>query len=243
MQSSIVDATQQKTARITGVSYLIIIIAGILAEFFVRTSLIVPGDAAATASKILGSESLFRFSIAGDIVMVGADLVVAVALYVLLKPVNRHLALLAAFFRLVMDAVLSVNLLNLLAALMLVNGGGDLAVFGTDQLNAAALSFLDAHSLGYSIALIPFGMGTLLVGYLLYKSRYVPRAIAILMSLAAVVYLVGSSISILAPSLEGDFEMAYVIPLVAESALALWLTFKGIRPRIATRREMAAVAS
>ena len=93
------DISQRTVAKIAGFGYLIIIIAGIFAEFFVRSALIVPGDATATAGNIMASEGLYRIGIAGDLVMLVCDVVVAWALYVLLKPVNKGLALLAAFFR------------------------------------------------------------------------------------------------------------------------------------------------
>lgn len=244
MTGHIINASQQRIARVAGIGYLIIIVAGIFAEFAVRSRLIVSGDPAATASNILGSESLFRISMASDMLMIGADLVVAVALYVLLSPINRPLALTAAFFRLVMDSILGINLLNLLAALMLFKSSGDLAAFETDQLHAAAMSFLDAHALGYSIGLIPFGLGTLVIGYLLFTSKYVPTAVAVLVSLASVVYLTGSFAHILTPNFyEESFQPAFLLPFVAELALALWLSLKGVRVEASQPRRVPAVAS
>jgi hypothetical protein len=97
------------TARVAGVLYFIIIIAGIFAEFGVRSSLIVSGDAAATASTILAAEGLFRSGMAADLVMILADVALALLFYVLLKPVSQALALLAAFFRLAQAAVLGIR--------------------------------------------------------------------------------------------------------------------------------------
>lgn len=241
MTDQITETTQRRAARIAGFWYLIIIIAGVVAEFVVRSRLIVAGDAAATARNIMDSESLFRLSLAGDLVMIGADMIVAVALYVVLRPINQHLALLAAAFRLVMDAILGVNLLNLVVALMLLDGSIAPGVFSTEQLQAAALTLIDAHAVGYSIALVPFGFGTLLIGYLLFTSRYVPRAVGALLSLAALVYLSGSFVHILAPDFEETFSLVYVVPFVAELTLALWLTFKGVNTRRGTSRASSPV--
>ena len=105
MTNRLPDISQRKAARIAGFGWLIIIIAGIFAEFVIRMQLIVPGDAATTANNIMDSEWLFRISIVSDLIMLAFDVVVALALYVVLKPVNRSLALLAAIFRLVMDAI------------------------------------------------------------------------------------------------------------------------------------------
>jgi hypothetical protein len=95
-----------KTARIAGILYLIIIAAGIFAEFFVRQSLIVAGDAATTASNIMAAESLFRFGIAGDLIMIISDIALALAFYFLLKPVSRSLSMMAAFFRMTQATIL-----------------------------------------------------------------------------------------------------------------------------------------
>ncbi len=229
MRDRIADLRPDRIARIAGLNYLIIIFAGVFAEFFVRSQLIVSGDPAATASNITGSETLFRFGIALDLVMIGADLIVAVALYALLRPINRHLALLTALFRVVMDSILGLNLLNLLAALMLLDGSAGGSGFAPADLQSGAMVLLDAHALGYSIALIPFGFGTMIVSYLLYKSNFVPRIVALMLGLAAAVYLSGSFLHILAPEAYETFEVAYAVPFVAELALALWLTFKGVR--------------
>lgn len=238
-----IDVPQEKAARIAGFWYLIIIIAGITAEFLLRSTLIDTGDAAATASNITGSESLFRFSIALDLLMIGADLIVAVALYALLRPVNHYLALFAVLARVIMDAILGLNLLNLLAALMLIDGNAGDSAFSTEQAQAGALTFLEMHALGYSIGLIPFGLGTIAVGYLLLKSNYVPRIVAGLLSLAGMVYLTGSFISVLAPGLEDPFAPVYIVTLVAELSLALWLLFKGVNIQLVSSKRVAATTT
>ncbi|MCB0043352.1 MAG: DUF4386 domain-containing protein, partial [Caldilinea sp.] len=145
-------------ARIAALLYLTIIGAGIAAQFFVRGSLIVPGDAAATAQAITASESLFRLGIAGDLVMIAADIALALVFYILFRPVSHALSLLAAFFRLVQAAILGINLLNLLQVLKLLGGADYLAVFGADQLAAQALFYAEAHGMGYSLGLVFFGL-------------------------------------------------------------------------------------
>ena len=113
MTKIISDLSQRHASGIAGYGYLIIIISGIFAEFFMRSPLIVHGNAAAISANIMVSEGMFRIGIAADMVMLISDVVVALALYVLLRPVNRGLALMAAFFRLVHAAVYGTNLLNL----------------------------------------------------------------------------------------------------------------------------------
>lgn len=227
-----IDFPANKYARLGGALYLILIIAGIFAEFFVRSSLIVPGDAAATASQITASEGLFRFGIAADGIMIISDIALALIFYVLFKPVNTALALLAAFFRLIQAATLSVNLLNLFYPLQLLSGADYLGAFGSEQLYAQALIFLQAHGIGYSIGLIFFGVSLFVLGYLIIKSGYVPKILGILLIIASIGYLIDSFAKVLLlnyQSYEALFAVVVFLPaFIAELALCLWLLFKGV---------------
>jgi hypothetical protein len=222
-----------KTARFAGFAYLIIIIAGIFAEFFVRQSLIVPGDATATASNIMASEGLFRLGIAGDLIMIMCDVALALIFYVLLKPVSHSLSLLAAFFRLVQAAILGINLLNLFFVLQLLSGADYLTVFGADQLHALVLLFLNGHSIGYSIGLIFFGLSLFVLGYLVFKSGYFPRILGVLLIVAASGYLIDSFANVLLPNYD-DYEAIFALVVflpafIGELSMCLWLLLKGVK--------------
>lgn len=221
-----------KTARVAGVLYLTIIIAGIFAEFVVRQSLIVPGDAAATTSNILASEGLFRLGIAGDLIMIMSDIALALLFYVLLKPVSPALSLLAAFFRLGQAAILGLNLLNLFFVLQLLSGADYLTIFSADQLDALVLFFLNGHSLGYSIGLILFGLSLLVLGYLIFKSGYLPQILGGLLIFAALAYLVDSFAGLLWPNYatyETMFALVVFLPaFIGELSMAVWLLLKGV---------------
>ena len=229
-----------KTARFAGLLYLIIIAAGIFAEFFVRQSLIVAGDAAATAANIVASESLFRFGIAGDLIMIISDIALALAFYFLLKPVSRSLSLTAAFFRMTQATILGFNLLNLFLALSLLSGVSYLAVLGTEQLQAMGLLFLEAHGTGYSIGLVFFGINCLILGYLVVKSGYLPKVLGILLVVAGVGYLVDCFAQFLLPTYDlyaDTFAMVVFGPaVIGELAMALWLLIKGVNVRPADDR-------
>lgn len=221
-----------KTARTAGLLYLIIFAAGIFGQFMVRSSLIVSGDAAATAENILASEGLFRLGIASDFIMILADVAIGLLFYVLLRPVNQGLALLAAFFRLAQAAVLGINLLNLFFALQFVGGADYLGVFDADQSNALALMFLDGHAIGYRIGLVFFGLSIMVLGYLLVKSGYFPKILGIGLMIAAVGYLTDSFAYTLMPNYD-DYEavfstVVFTPAVIAELALGLWLLFKGV---------------
>jgi len=243
----ITEISTRKAARVAGLGYLIIIIAGIFAEFFVRANLIVPGDAATTANNIMASAWLFRIGIASDLIMLMCDVVLALALYVLLIPVNRSLALLAAFFRLVHAAIYGINLLNLFFVLKLLSGAGYLTVFETDQLHALVLLFLSGHGTGYLIGLVFFGFHCFVLGYLVFKSGYFPRILGVLLMFASFGYLIDSFANFLLPNYENYrtiFSLVVFVPaFVGELSFCLWLLLKGIneqRTPIATKQPILA---
>jgi len=233
MKNRIDNLSQRKLARVAGLLYLIIIIAGIFAEFFVRQSLIVPGDALATANNIMASEGLFRLGIAADLIMIIADVALALVLYVLFRPVSNALSLLAAFFRLAQAVVLGLNLLNLFFVLQLLSGADYLAVLGADQLPAFSMLFLDAHSIGYSLGLVFFGINLLILGYLVFKSGYFPKILGILLLAASLGYLLDSFAKVLLPnyaSYAPIFDLAVFTPaFIAELSFTLWLLIKGVK--------------
>jgi Domain of unknown function (DUF4386) len=221
-------ASPQLYARLAGALYLVIIVFGIWSELFVRASLIVADDAAATAANIRASEVLFRLSFAADSIMALSDVAVAVLLYVLLKPVSATLAVMAMAFRLVQTAILGVNLLFHYAALLILNGTDTASAFDPQQLNALVALTLEIHAHGYDLGLIFFGLSCLVLGALIARSGYLPRLLGYLVMAAGAVYLIGSYTLFLAPGYAGTTEPLYLIPLVAELALCLWLLVKGI---------------
>jgi len=227
------DASPRLYARVAGVGYLVIIVTGIFAEFFVRSSLIVPGDAAATAGNIAASEILFRTGMAGEFLMLLGDVLVAGALYVVFRGFSRNLALLAAFFRLAQAAILGVNLLNTYVPLLLLAHGSYLTAFQPEQLNALVLLALEAHSFGYLIGLVFFGAHCLIVGYLVFKSAYVPRILGVLLVIAGVGYLVDSFGRTLLPTYDDHANLflgiVFVPAFLAEVSFCLWLLLKGVK--------------
>lgn len=215
-------------ARAAGVLYLIIIVFGIFGEMFVRSSLIVPADAAATAGNIMASKGLFRVGFLADSIMFLSDVALAVLLYVLLKPVSKVVALMAMCFRLTQTAVLALNLLHYHAAMLLLNGSGFSAAFGTDQVNALTAFLLDLHGHGYDLGLILFGLHCLLLGYLVFKSYYLPRFLGVLMVAAGFTYLIGSYTRFLFPSYLAVVSPIYIIAIVSEVSFCLWLLVRGV---------------
>lgn len=229
MTSQRVNSSPQVYARIGGVLYLIIIIAGIYGEVFVRGNLMVAGDATATGHKIMASELLFRSGVVGDLIMHVCDVPLIMIFYVLLRPVNRDLSLLAAFFNLVQTAILGANKLNLLSVLLLLGGADYLKAFEPHQLQALASLYLALHEYGFGIGLIFFGVRCLVVGYLVFGSGYFPKSLGVLQVIAGLCYLTNSLALILAPALANKMFPAILLPaFIAELSMGVWLLVKGV---------------
>lgn len=218
-----------KYARLAGILYLIIIVFGISSEVFVRSGLIVSGDAAATAANIRAAQGLFRFGFVADVIMILSDVAIAVLFYMLLRPVNKVLALTAAAFRLTQAAVISMNLLNYYGALLALSGPGYAEAMAGGNTEGLALLLLDMHSHGYDLGLVFFGISCLILGHLVVKSDYFPTLIGYAIAVAGIVYLVGSFTRFLAPESLPLIQPAYLIPLAAELWFALWLLIKGVQ--------------
>ena len=223
------ETSPRTIARLDGVLYLYIIVAGIFAELFVRSKLVIPGDAAATADNILANESLFRIGFSGELLHLSFDIAVAVILYALFRVVDRNIALLAAFMRFACDLVLAVASLGHFAALRLLAGSDYLAVVPAEQLQAFALLAMKLHADGYAISLVFFGFACLALGYLIIRSGFIPKAIGVLLAVAGACYLVNSFAHALNPTFAATLFPALFVPIfVAELSLALWLTVKGV---------------
>jgi len=231
----------KNTARIAGLLYLIIIVGsivgGVFSEMYMQSHLMAAGDASVIANDLMVPEGLYRIGFAVYLVVYLSDFMAALVFYVLLKPVNNSLALLAAFFRLAEAVILTINLQNHFAAFRILNGVETLAVFQPDQLQALAQQFLDVHRSGYLIGQVFFGFHCFFLGILIYKSGYFPKILGILLAAAALGYLTQSFAFFLFPNygaMEAILSWVVAVPaFLAELALTFWLLFKStnIRPQ------------
>lgn len=216
-------------ARIVGIFYLIIFVLGPFAFFLGRTSVVVPGDPAATVDTLLASESMFRLGMVAETLIVLIEIVVSAILYVLLRSVSQPLALASALARFGQAVLQAANLLTAVPALLLLGGAGYLATFEPDQLNALVLLFMEVNAFVIIIWGLLFGFHLLLLGYLVYRSGFWPRVLGILLLIASLGYLVQSYGHLLAP--QYDELLATVVVLVAvpgELAFTVWLLWKGL---------------
>jgi hypothetical protein len=219
----------QVYARVAGVIWVIVAILAPFAEFFVRQRLIVPGNVAATAENIVASQSLFRAGFASDLVVFVIEVALAAVLYVLFRPVSRMLALVMSFARLAMVTILGLNLLNMFTALQLLTSAEYTAAFDTGQLQALAFVFLNAQSYGYALGMVFFGLHLAILGYLVYRSGFLPRTLGILMVVSALGYLADSFTGFLVPQYADTLAVLVVATaLIGELPLTLWLLIKGV---------------
>ena len=226
-------------ARVAGALYLGTIAAGLFAEIGSRGVLIVGGDAAATATSILGNQALFRAGLIGDVVMLACYIGVTALFYEMFSPVSRRVSLAAAAFSMIGIAVLAVDSFFLLASLRLLAAPPYLAAeMEAPQREAMVLLSLKLHGDGYDLSLVFFGVYCLMLGWLVWWSGFIPKLIGALMALAGVCYLINSVANLAAPGFARTLPPHLMDPtLLGEAALAVWLLafstngrFKGRRP-------------
>jgi hypothetical protein len=223
MMERMADASPRPSARITAVVYLLYFLTAVLGVFFMR-GIVVDGDAAATATNILAHESLFRLGIATGLVATAGYIALTALFYGLFKPVSRSLSLLAAFFSLVGCAILAFASLFQVAPLVVLGGSPYLSVFKVEQLRALALMFLELNTQANNICVVFFGVYCLLIGYLIFRSAFLPRILGVLMGLAGLGWL-----TFLYPPFANHLSpYNLVLGFLAELSLMLWLLVMGV---------------
>lgn len=233
-----IEASPQLYARTGGLLYLLIIVLGGFAEGFVMNSLVVAGDAAATAHNIMASPGLWNLSVAGNLLVPVLAVAQTWIFYLLLRPVSRQLVLLSVFLMLVSLSVEAVSKLFLLAVMPILASVNHPGAFEPLQAQALAHLSLVLHDIAFNIALIFFGVGCLVDGYLIFRSGFLPKLIGLLMQLAGLCYLIACFAALLAPAFADAITPAILIPsLIGEASFCLWLLIKGVH--VAKWRERA----
>ncbi len=220
--------TLKTTARMTGLLILITVVLAPFSMLYVPTTLIGPGDAATTANNIIASAPLFRLAMASDAVIFLVEIALCALVYTLIKPVNKTLALIAVFARLAMTIIQGLNLLNHFVVLLLLSGAGSLTALAPPQLHALVSLFLGAHEAGVLIWGMFFGLHLLVLGYLVYRSGYMPKVIGGVLMFVGLVYLAQSFGSILVPDAKALFTAISSLAFL-EIAFPVWLLIKGVK--------------
>jgi Domain of unknown function (DUF4386) len=218
--------TIKKTARIAGLLYCMYIVTSIIADLFGH---FVFADAAATVNNITAHEPLFRIGLVISLFSYMLFLLAAWALYVLLKPVNKDIALLFLLLNLGGFAILVYSHLNLLSSLMLLSGADYLKVFQPDQLQAQAMLFINLYKNGSTIAQLPYGVWLFPLGYLVFKSGFLPRVLGILLIADGLGEMIYVCQRFLLPDYVVISYPCLVVSFMAELSLAVWLLVKGVK--------------
>lgn len=221
-------STQKRYGRIAGLLYLIIIISGIFSEGVVRSSLVADGNSQTTVENIVNSEMMFRLGFASDIIMVLADISIALVFYLMLKHVSKSLSLLSAMFRLAQAIIIGVNLMNHFGVILVINSSELANAFDSDKLSSAVMFLMEAHSYGYLLSGVFFGFSCIVLSYLIKRSEYLPSFFGILIGVAGFFYIMDSFTQFIVPEFSEITEILVIIAaVVSEISFAIWLIVKG----------------
>lgn len=213
-----------RTIRLAGFLYLLIILSGLGAELALRGPLIDPDDADRTAAAILAAPGRFHLAMAADLLMALCDAGLAILLFLVFRTTRPGLALSALVFRLIQTVLIAANLMALQAAWLILTAA--------DRLQDApdlAHVFLDLHGRGYDLGLVFFGVNSLIMAVLVWRSGLFAKAFGIGLGIAGLVYLTGSSLHLFLPDLAPAFAPVYGLTILAETAFCLRLLAQSSR--------------
>lgn len=228
MADHAVKTSPQVYARVAGWLYLYIIVAGVVTEIFGRNSLIVSGDATATANNIMAHELLVRVSVAVHLTWLLCAVAITVLLYFLLRPVSKTLAMIATFFNATSIAIEAVAITSLFAGLFFLGDAGYLKAFTPNQLHALAYLSDRAYNYAFGVSLVFFACCLFFYGYLIFRSGYFPKTIGVLLIVASVCYLANSFTLFIAPTFANTIFPILVLAFIGETSFCLWLIVKGV---------------
>ncbi|MGA7226855.1 MAG: DUF4386 domain-containing protein [Acidimicrobiia bacterium] len=217
---------RRRAARIAGISYLAMFLLAIFANFVVREGLIEPGNAAGTVANVRESMGLFRLGVAAFLAIFVLDVVIAWALHVVFRDVNRDVSLVTAWFRLIYAALLGVALVSMFQVLQIL-GGESLGFLTSTQVNTQTMIELASFESTWLIGLVAFGIHLALLGVLIVRSALVTKALGYVLILAGLAYVLDT----LAHGMLADYEavagvflLAVAVPsMIGEGWLGLWL--------------------
>jgi hypothetical protein len=222
--------SKKKNARIAGLLYLIIAITGGFGIMYVSSSILIAGDAKATASNIINSGFTYRLSIFSNLVSQALTIFLVVTLSQLFKNVSAKYVKYMLVFVLVAVPISFLNTLNLVAGELLVSGADFLNVFTVDQRDSLALLFLNLYEKGIFIVGIFWGLWLFPFGMLIVKSGFIPKILGYFLIIGCFAYLIDTTISLLFPEYKALISSIIMLPLaIGEFSTIFYLLIKGVK--------------
>jgi hypothetical protein len=219
-------ASIQTYARIAGVLLLVSIVAGGFGESYAPTTLIVPGNATATAHNIVTSDLFYRLGFLAYLSEAVCDVALAFLLYVLLRPVHPNLAFLAVLFRIMATATFAFAELFYFIPSLILGGDAYLKTFSPDQLHTLALLSLNVYTTAGNIFNLFYGFASIILGYLMFRSGYLPRVLGALLALGGLGFVTSNILYVIAPA---STSFLLLVPtILAMLLLGLWLLVRGV---------------
>jgi hypothetical protein len=214
------SSSPKRLARVAGLLYLAVAVFGGPPQLWVRPSVRMTGDPAATAEAVVANQTLLRVAFVAELVAIVAFILLVLVLFRLLQHVNRQIAAAMVIFVAIAVAILSVNMINHLAAVMVATDPTLASSVGADHLDGLALLFLELHEVGYGIGEIFFGLWLLPLGYLAHRSGWFPRPLAVLLMIGCFAYL---TLALTVPLFDGLPEPAVWIIAAPAGAAEFWM--------------------
>jgi hypothetical protein len=224
MTERIAETSPRFKGRMAGVCQLMEAVTAASGQVIIPGKLVVAGNAAATAANILGHERLFWLGFVLSLIGVAFHIAWVLLMYELLKPVSRSLSRLAAFVILVGCAIQAVTSLLYLAPLLILQGGSSLSAFTPEQLQALALVFLKLNGYAFQIYLVFFGAWCLLIGYVIFRSTFLPRVLGVLLAISGL----GWVTYLYPPLAHRVYPFIAAASALGEIPLELWLIVMGV---------------
>ena len=226
----------KRTARIAGVLYVLLALTGIFSLIYVPTTLVVFGDATATAENIRSSELLFRSGILSGLVSNVIFVFLVLALYRLLKETSHKQAMLMVTLVVISVATGFANTINQLGALIALSGADFLSVFEKPELDAIAYLFIRLNSWGIQIIQIFWGLWLFPFGLLVYRSGFIPKILGVLLMIAGFGYLLGSFMFQILPQYDDALSTFIMVLEMGELPIIFWLLIVGAKAQSEERQ-------
>ena len=233
MVNTIIDQSQRKSAKVAGFTLIFAIAIVVISNYSVTFRFIVP-DAAETARNLIAHETAFRFNIFCNLIYLVTLILMSTSLYVLLKPINKNFALVAAFTRFVYAFIWAIMAINTFYAIRLLGDSTYLSVFNTDQLQTMSKLHLSSSWDAYYVGLPFWGLASTVCSYLLFKSKYIPKALAAFGIVSSAWCLFCAFTYLIFPEYGNIVHIGlFDVPMtIFELILGFWLLFKGLNPKM-----------